>query len=581
MNDKPKTIWKRSWKGPHLFLIWLILMIATIIIFSIGILLIGKPFTEPSDFGVVLISGVVSASILFGLWLFVRWLCCWRNFKRFLFGFVCFIVLIALFYAEEDWRGWHAWQTFKHEWETKGKRFDLASVIPPPVPDDQNFALTPIVFTSYGSMLTRDGKGIPYERRDKHFVDRLKMSVVQNYAWPTNGTGIWQKSTLSDLNVWQNYYRALTATTNEFPVLTQPQSPAAAVLLALSKYASAIEELRQASRLPYSRFPLNYNSEDPAVILLPHLADLKGCSQVLQLRAIAELQDGQSEKALDDVKLMLRLADSIHTEPILISYLVRIAIVNLALQPVWEGLVEHKWSDAQLAELDRELAGPNFLSDYKLAMRGEMVLCQDGIIDYLRHHSRQLPNMSGEGDFNAGLPARICWLIPSGWFYQNQLRCSRFMVEQYLPLADLEHRVISPASLRHADAALDLEFRNINPYNRLEAMFLPAFGGAVKKFAYAQSSTDSARVAIALERCRIAHGEYPKTLDMLAPQFMEQIPHDIINGQPLRYHRTDDGQFVLYSVGWDETDDGGTVGLKKDGAVDINTGDWVWRYPSQ
>ena len=110
------------------------------------------------------------------------------------------------------------------------------------------------------------------------------------------------------------------------------------MLLALSKYDSAIKELRQASKLPDSRFPLEYDKEDPWAILLPHLAALKGCAQVLQLRAIAELQNSQSEQALDDVILMLRLTGSIRTEPFLISHLVRIAILQIALQPVWEGL---------------------------------------------------------------------------------------------------------------------------------------------------------------------------------------------------------------------------------------------------
>ena len=43
----------------------------------------------------------------------------------------------------------------------------------------------------------------------------------------------------------------------------QPQTPAADVLLALSKYDSTIEELRGAAALPASRFPLNYDSQDP------------------------------------------------------------------------------------------------------------------------------------------------------------------------------------------------------------------------------------------------------------------------------------------------------------------------------
>ena len=48
---------------------------------------------------------------------------------------------------------------------------------------------------------------------------------------------------------------------------------------------------------------------------------------------------------------------------------------------------------------------------------------------------------------------------------------------------------------------------------------------------------DLARVAIALERYRLAHGAYPESLDVLAPQFIAQLPHDIINGQPLHYRR--------------------------------------------
>jgi len=103
----------------------------------------------------------------------------------------------------------------------------------------------------------------------------------------------------------------------------------------------------------------------------------------------------------------------------------------------------------------------------------------------------------------------------------------------------------------------------------------------VKKFACAQASVDLARVAIALERYRLAHGDFPESLEALAPQFMDKIPHDIIGGQPLHYRREANGQFVLYSVGWNETDDGGMVGLTKSGAVDMNKGDWVWRYPAR
>jgi hypothetical protein len=36
----------------------------------------------------------------------------------------------------------------------------------------------------------------------------------------------------------------------------------------------------------------------------------------------------------------------------------------------------------------------------------------------------------------------------------------------------------------------------------------------------------------------------------------------------------------LYSVGWNETDDGGVVVLDKSSSqgVNLDQGDWVWRY---
>ena len=592
MNEKkPKSIWKKSLKLPGLLLLWLILMMVTMLVFVIVLWCENDTFNKPSDFIGLLIFGAVVASILLCLWLFVRWIFHWRNFKRFLFGLVCFITLIALFYAEENWRGKHDWNKFKREWEAKGEKFDRASVIPPAVPDEQNFALTPIVFTSYGSMLTRDGKLIPYKQRDTNFVDRLTLNVwrYDNSQTPTNGN--WMEVTVTDLKSWQDYYRATVqinrnATTNEFPIAPQPQTPARDVLLALSKYDSAIEELRQASQLPYSRFPLQWNNDDPAAILLPHLAGLKRCSQVLQLRAIAELQNGESEKALADIKLSLRLADSIRTEPILISQLVRIAILRIMLQPIYEGLAEHKWSDAQLVTLDTELAKLDFLANYKLAMRGEMVFFQSGIFDYLRRHPSQIfnyLNYDGEENQKKFIPSVLYWLIPTGWFYQNQLNCARPMVEFYLPAADVKQQTISPAKIRAADEAIDAETKHPIPNNFIERLLLPAQGASAKKFSSAQSSVNLARVAITLERYRLTKGSYPESLAALAPKFISEIPHDVINGEPLHYRKTDDGQFILYSVGWNERDDGGVVVFTKGSTptVDINEGDWVWKYPQK
>ena len=89
-------------------------------------------------------------------------------------------------------------------------------------------------------------------------------------------------------------------------------------------------------------------------------------------------------------------------------------------------------------------------------------------------------------------------------------------------------------------------------------------------------------MACALERYRLAHGQFPESLGALVPEILSQLPHDVLNGQPFKYRRTADGQYLLYSVGWNETDEGGVLGLTQSGeGIDQKTGDWVWRLPDR
>jgi hypothetical protein len=83
-------------------------------------------------------------------------------------------------------------------------------------------------------------------------------------------------------------------------------------------------------------------------------------------------------------------------------------------------------------------------------------------------------------------------------------------------------------------------------------------------------------MACALERYRLANGQFPETLESLTPRFISHPPHDVITGQPYKYRRADDGQFILYSIGWNEKDDGGAPGKA---LFDQTQGDWVWSYP--
>src|SRR5258708_2267447 len=64
----------------------------------------------------------------------------WVHTWRYLFGL---LGLVALFYAEENWRGYRAWETYKQQRTAVGEDFEVADFIPPRVADDENFAMTP------------------------------------------------------------------------------------------------------------------------------------------------------------------------------------------------------------------------------------------------------------------------------------------------------------------------------------------------------------------------------------------------------------------------------------------------------
>jgi hypothetical protein len=553
------------------------------------------------------------------IWKLLRWLSRWRLVRRYLYGLSAISCVVALFYAEEDWRGKRDWEQYKRAAEARGERFDLASFAPPKVPDDQNFAFAPIVSNS---CLCRIDPNVLQPLPPEVSTTREPLLDVRINAkpewkpWPTNDfMGDWQRGKLTDLKVFQDYYRApvnpkwqndmfaslghlqklllaqpdaapLQGATNEFREDPQTQSPAEDVLLALSKHDAAIDELREASRRPFFQFPCEPYPDSPNRYFSPEMEPLKECLAFLRLRAVAELENNQSEKALADVKLMLFMANLDLHEPWREIWRQnwRIKGIMAALQPVWHGMAGHKWSDAQLSLLDAELAKFDFLSDYQLCVRST---CAETIWRIHSFERTRFHEFWSELYFGPDLYDRSRWdmvfnrdtlvvFMPRGWFYENDVAVAR-ATEQWLRTdTEIKRRILS------AEVADRLERTTLVPSERrtLRDFALSMVTEPVAhNFAFAQSSLDRALVACALERYRLAAGEYPATLDVLAPHFINPIPNDIINGQPLHYRRTGDGQYLLYSVGWNGTDDGGAVVQSKNQKLGIfgsNLGDWVW-----
>lgn len=500
---------------------------------------------------------------------FFHWLFSWRGIRRILIVLVWTLTAIALVYAVENWRGRRAWHNYRQQLQARGEQLDLRAFIPKEVPDDQNFAATPFVQSWFV-------KGMDSEKIWVDKYAKVAGRVPSRTQQQEKG-----RRHFMDLAAWALAFEAADAGKLKHDISTgkldrESRARAApAVLEGLKDSDSKLAELQEASRRPHSRAPVKYDLENPWGILLPHLAPLKSACQRLQLRACAKLALGQTESALEDIDLMLYLADGTKEEPFLISYLVRLACFQLAVGAVWEGVADHVWSNAQLQHLEKRLAEYNFFADSERPLDTERAA---GILtaDLLAKQKFRLRDLTPDGTdpLFGGVFDRIA---PRGWYYLEQRNYCRLFDNQSAGTFDPGKKLVYPATIKRNVGELDRELagarlERVVSHRVLATLLLPALGNVARRTATAQTAVDQAVIACTLERFRLAEGQLPDNLSALS-KYIPQLPHDLVDGRPYKYRRTGQGQYLLYSVGWNERDDGGTPGSQ---LFDENEGDWLW-----
>jgi len=100
----------------------------------------------------------------------------------------CLVAVVVLFYDEENWRGKHAWEKYRREREAEGDHFEWSAIVPPPVPDDQNFAMTPL----FAELFPKP----PEHPR----LDAVKLPDCPD------ASGDWRVGRVENLAVWRTYF---------------------------------------------------------------------------------------------------------------------------------------------------------------------------------------------------------------------------------------------------------------------------------------------------------------------------------------------------------------------------------------
>ena len=324
--------------------------------------------------------------------------------------------------------------------------------------------------------------------------------------------------------------------------------------------------------------PIGFNLDAKAGngILLPHLAMLNNLAQSFGSRAVLDLHDGDRDGAWTNLLAETRLATAWDPEPAEVSQLVRFAIAKLAYTTTWQLLQSDGWSDIQLTRLQAEWEGVDFfkhLPETAAFQRASIVAeCE-------QERNPPMAQRILPADFlkTAFRHPSYAWLeLNALWKRRYYLKHGSYEDETNL-LVFFRDRELE---LRHAvQAATWSQMRQL-PGVTNKVLFQSKYPSILQEkmnFHALMSASQSQGVgflgraaeaearrriiisALALVRYRKKHGSYPRGLGDLAPEFLKSIPVGFMDGQPLRYRLTDDGHFLLYSVGLDCVDHGGKI----------------------
>jgi hypothetical protein len=372
--------------------------------------------------------------------------------------------------------------------------------------------------------------------------------------------------------------------TNAYDISLAPQQVCAADYIAWNnQFQTNFDLIREGLQRPSARINGDYSQPFSQPKL--NFVAIRIISQIIAQRAQSYMLLGEPAKALDELTLLHEMNRLLEGKPdTLVAVMIETAITGMYTDMIADGFRLHVWREPQLVALQAQLAEVNLPPQLHTAFLAERAgLCRvlESKSAAKVHQSLTFPPTTQTLWQRIQDPQMLLASVaPRGWNQQNMVVVAK-LDQMYLDSFDAQRQIFSPSKLDAIARDVQKTFNRVTPMNFLAAISVPNFSRAFQTVAQNQTSVNEANVACALERYRLAYGNFPEKLDLLVPDFIQKLPVDLIGGQLLHYRRKNSDNFLLYSVGWNETDDGGMSVRRENGYVDPGKGDWVWDPPQE
>ncbi len=337
------------------------------------------------------------------------------------------------------------------------------------------------------------------------------------------------------------------------------------------QHAAQLELLHEAATRPkyYSPSPsLLVGPKDSLVqMMLPTVQTMRYAVNCLNLRAYGHLGEGDVAAAWRDCEAIYRLSAHLPGE-MLVGILVKIALDQIGdsltlsildspdLTPeTARTILAFQKSRAPMAGLaetfdrDERLA----LVTSVLAFSGQRK--QDNYsIDDILEVPELGPLTQASVDWNIVLRVGNEWYDKLARMARQDTRVER---QELLEALHRDFDAIDRlATGRIGPALLSRDARSQLVGETLVRIFIPGVHVMLEAMDRSNTHAQLHTIAVALAVHRLEQGEYPESLDALVPEVLDAIPMDPY-GNAVVYRRTDEG-YLLYSLGGNGTDDGGS-----------------------
>lgn len=317
----------------------------------------------------------------------------------------------------------------------------------------------------------------------------------------------------------------------------------------LAQHRELLDRLRLVTELPPGRFNLVFG-QNALAIFLPQMTPVRSAAKLVYLDGVINLTAGDLEGAAAEVRVHSRISATLDEHPTVVGRLVQINVDSHTRRTIENVLRVGSVSDSTLVELGNIVDERMAATTMKWAFVGERALIVDICSDLLSG-TLSLTELNNGVSPTPGLTR----YLPDLLIRESQM----WGVEMLTRLVDAGD---DPQAMTKAARQMDAEIPALPFTQVVVRMTLPSLSRAVILHLRITAELRCARLALAAERFRLATGRLPGSLEELVPSYVDAVPLDPFDGQPMRFAKAEKG-IVIYSIDEDLTDDGGVVTRQK------------------